>query len=162
MLHPSIKVMTYSKIQGTGLYATAFIPIDTVVWKLDSNEKLLTLYELQQLPPDRQNLAYEYKGKFIIVSDGSEYMNHSCDPNTWWKGDEILIARQDIQAGDEVTYDHATAEIDAKFRSNWDCHCGAVKCRKIIKPDECLDPIFQKVYRGHLPSWVKEYIKKHC
>lgn len=159
MLHPSVRVKK-SKIQGTGLNATAFIPKDTVVWKLDTHEKQLTLEELQKLSPKRQKLAYQYKDKYIIVSDGSEYMNHSCDPNTWFQGDETLIARRDILPGDEVTYDYATAEIDAGFRASWQCYCGSKKCRKIIKPDDCLNPEFQEMYRGHLPSWVKRYIRK--
>ncbi len=158
MLNANVKVSN-SSINGIGIVATAFIPKGAIVWKLDSHEKQLTLEELHQLPPLRQKLAYQYNDKFIIVSDGSEYMNHSCDPNTWNTDDETLVARKDINIGDEVTYDYATAEINSDFRANWDCNCHSLNCRKIIKSDDCLNPQFQHTYKGHLPSWTVEFIR---
>lgn len=157
MLHHGIK-LTNSKLNGKGLVSTVFIPKDTIVWHLDTNEKKLTLEELEKLPPDRKKLAYQYKDKFIIVTDTSEYMNHSCDPNTWWQDDETLIARYSINPGDEVTYDYATAEIDGRFRSKWKCNCGAKNCRGYITGNDCLSLEFQKTYLGHLPSWVTGFI----
>lgn len=159
MLNP--KVTQYqSSINGTGLKATSDIKEGDVVWKLDEDEERLTLEQLQKLPPDRQKLAYQQGDYFIIVTDGSEYMNHSCDPNTWWDGDETLVACRDIKAGEEVTYDYATAEIDEGFRSKWECRCGAEDCRKVITGSDCLDLKFQEKYRGHLPSWVVNFIEK--
>ena len=158
MLHKGVKV-NKSKLEGRGLVATEYIPKGKIVWKLDKDEKRLTLDELKKLPPERKKLAYQYKDRFIIVMDSSEYMNHSCDPNTWWKNDETLIARYDINPGDEVTYDYATAEIDDKFRSRWKCQCGSKNCRKYITGSDCLNPEFQKKYQDHLPSWVLKYIR---
>jgi SET domain-containing protein len=159
MLHKDIKVGK-SKIEGLGLIATAFIPKGTVIWILDKNEKRLTLEELRKLPPDIQKLAYQDKDKYIITTDDSQYMNHSCNPNTWWIDDETLEAYRDIQPGEDVTYDYATAEIDDSFRSDWKCNCGAKNCRKIITAKDCLDTKFQKKYKGHLPSWTMEFITK--
>lgn len=160
MLHSAVKV-TKAKIQGKGLIAQKFIPKGEVVWKLDAKEKQLTLEELKKFPPETQKLAYQYKDKFIIVSDGSEYMNHSCNANTWWSDDETLVARYDIGPGDEVTYDYATAETDECFRSKWNCRCGAKNCRKVITGKDCIDPAFQEEYEGHLPSWVVSFIEEN-
>lgn len=160
MLYHGIKLVN-SRLDGKGLLATEFIPKNAVVWQLDAHEKKLTLEELEKLPPGRKKLAYQFKDKFIIVTDTSEYMNHSCDPNTWWQDDETLIARHNINPGDEVTYDYATAEIDERFRSKWKCNCGAKNCRIYITGKDCLSPEFQKTYERHLPSWVKEYINAH-
>lgn len=160
MLHSNIKV-TDSKLEGKGLVATRFIAKDTIVWQLDKNEQQLTLEELEKLPSERKKLAYQYKDRFIIVTDSSEYMNHSCDPNTWWHDDKTLVARCDINPGDEVTYDYATAEIDERFRSKWECRCRSNSCRKYITGEDCLNLEFQKIYLGHLPSWTTKYIKDH-
>jgi SET domain-containing protein len=150
-----------SKIEGIGLIAQGHIKKGEVVWKLDVDEKRLTLEELKKLPPDRQKLAYQHKDKYIIVTDSSEYMNHSCDANTWWTDDETLVASRDILPGEDVTYDYATAEIDEKFRNEWKCNCKAKNCRKVVRSDDCLDLEFQKRYKGHLPSWTVEYINRH-
>lgn len=160
MLHPSIK-KGQSQIHETGIIATQFIPKGTSVWELSKDEKRLTLEELKKLPPEIARLAYQHQDKYIIVTDNSEFMNHSCNPNTWWDGDEKLVARRDIQPEEEVTYDYATVEIDPKFRANWQCNCGSSNCRGTITPNDCLDPQFQKLHQGHLPSWTVEFINQH-
>jgi uncharacterized protein len=159
MLHTGIKIAE-SRTEGKGLVSDAFIPKGEIVWSLDADEKKLTWQELQKLPLERQKLAYQYMDRFIIVSDGSEYMNHSCNPNTWFADDNTLEAKRDIQQGDEVTYDYATAEVDERFRAEWPCKCGAKNCRKTITGKDCLKPEFQKANAGHLPSWVVEFIKR--
>lgn len=161
MLHKSIQIRK-SSIEGTGLIATEFIPKGTIIWYLDSDEEKLTLDQLKKLPQKIQKLAYQYKDDYIIVRDGSQYMNHSCDPNTWWRDDETLEALRDIHPGDEVTYDYATAEIDEHFRSDWHCNCGAKNCRKIITSKDCLTAEFRKKYQKHLPSWTLKFIKDNA
>ena len=160
MLHLDIRLYN-GAIHGKGLIASKFIPQGQVVWRLDKNEKRLTLKELNKLPEKRRRLAYQYKDKYIIVSDNSEYMNHSSNPNTWWIDDDTLTALRDIRKGEEVTYDYATAEVSEDFRSSWKCHCGAKNCRKIITGGNCLDKGFQEKYKDHLSSWVLEFIEKN-
>lgn len=157
MLHPEI-IVSHSQIQGTGIFARSFIPKDTIVWELNENEEYLTFEEFQQLPPELQEFPWVYKDKYVNSKDGSQYMNHSCNPNSWWRGDNMLVASRDIYPGEEVTYDYGTTEIDAGYTAEWNCNCGADNCRKIIKPKDCLTLEFQEQYKGHLPSWVEEFI----
>lgn len=158
MLHPAISTQK-SLIHGYGLFATETIPQGTIVWKLDPSERKLTYEELRKLPKKQQDLAYQYKDRFILVTDGSGVMNHSCDPNTWMQGDEKLIARRDVQKGEEVTYDYGTTEIDPRHEGVWRCRCGAKNCRGYIRATDCLNSEFQARYAGHLASWVEEFIK---
>jgi 8-oxo-dGTP pyrophosphatase MutT (NUDIX family) len=161
MLHKDLKIAE-SKIAGKGIIATAFIPKNAIIWKLDSNETQFSLDELNKLPKKQRELAYQYKDKFIIATDGSEFMNHRCEPNTGWQDDETLIATKDIQPGEEVTYDYATAETNPEFRAEWACCCNSVNCRKIISGDDLVKyPKFTKKYEGLLPSWTVAYVKKH-
>jgi hypothetical protein len=51
---------------------------------------------------------------------------HSCDPNTEWRGLE-LVARRDIERGEQLTVDYATCRDDAM--AAFECNCGAVNCR---------------------------------
>ncbi len=97
-------IRTYdSPIEGTGLVATEFIPAGTVIWKASPDDIKLTARELRRLPREQHHLVYQCGDRFILAVDGSQYTNHSCDPNTWWLDDETMTARRDIQPGEEVT-----------------------------------------------------------
>ena len=77
---------------------------------------------------------------FLDLADQTRWINHSCDPNTfvestfdqvtrelraWW------VARREIAAGEELTYDYAFIGIAAE-----PCGCGAASCRGlIVDPD---------------------------
>ncbi len=79
-------------------------------------------------------------------------MNHSCDPDLWWDGSTTLVARRDIKAGSEVTYDYATCEVAQDFEMN--CSCGSSRCRGKISSRDYLDPDWQRQYGSHLPPHV--------
>lgn len=158
MLNPKITVRNQS-VEGKGLFATMNISKGEVVWSLDPNEKQLSLAEKNALPENLKKLAFQYHDKYIVVTDRSEYMNHSCDPNTWWTKDFELSAKREINSGEEITYDYSTADV-GDWTASWQCTCGAPNCRHIITGTDCLNPEFQNRYRGHLPSWVNKYISE--
>ncbi|MBZ0294141.1 MAG: SET domain-containing protein [Anaerolineae bacterium] len=160
MLHPDIRKQS-SDIDGSGLFATAFIPGGTVIWQQEPDAQHFTEAEVMQLPPEIRRLCHLYQGVFVLSQGDAEYMNHSCDPNTAHLDDETLIAIRDIFPGDEVTYDYATCEIDPTLWPDWECHCGAPHCRHVVSVRDCLDPAFQARYQGFLPSWTLEYIQKN-
>lgn len=84
------------------------------------------------------------------VADAADAANHSCDPNLWWSGDE-LVALREIAAGEELTYDYATdgpAGVlgpGALLR----CNCGSMRCRGLIEADDRQIPELQRRYAGH-------------
>lgn len=61
--------------------------------------------------------------------DPSNYGNHSCDP-TAELNDVGLLARRDIQPGEEITSDYALHSS-----KDWSmvCNCGAKSCRKVVR-----------------------------
>lgn len=142
------------------LVATKPIKKDEVVWTLDKDQEILTKFERDNLPKDIRKLAFQYKDGYIVVSDNSQYMNHSCDPNTWWINDETLVARRDVKKGEEVTYDYSTADV-GDWVASWRCRCGSKLCRKRITGNDCLKKDFQEKYKGHLQSCVEKYIYEH-
>ncbi len=158
MLHKDIKTRK-NRLGEKGLFALKYIKKGEVIWKLDKNEKILTYEERDNLPPKTRKLAFQYKNGFIVVSDGSQFMNHSCDPNTWWTKDNVLSASRDIKAREEVTYDYSTADV-GEWTASWECACGTDYCRKRITGKDCLNTDFQKRYKNHLPSWVENFILK--
>ena len=63
--------------------------------------------------------------------NGTHYINHSCDPNSYMKilyGHIIFLALRDINPGEEITIDYeSTLHSDSKK-----CTCGAPSCRRTI------------------------------
>lgn len=71
---------------------------------------------------------------------GCEFMftNHSCSPNIYIQN-LSFIARMDIFPGDEITFDYETTEYE--MAEPFQCHCGSVDCRGIIRGSRFLEKI---------------------
>jgi uncharacterized protein len=156
----SAKISRRKKGSEFGLYATEFIRANEFVWmqhEADSNRQVCLSWEqIQDLPDDRKsvflNYCYQvdtdlfsgYMRMEDVLTDDSNFMNHSCDPNCWYEG-EMLVARRDIKAGEEITYDYAT---DCTGR-DWEfqCICGSAQCRGRLARDDWKK--LQAVYRDH-------------
>lgn len=155
MLHPAIILRSNETIEGRGLITTAPIKAGEIISQLQPDEPKMTLVALYQLSTDEQDglmhYCYQCDEDHIVCEQGIErFMNHSCDPNTWWLNDDTMIARRDITAGEEITYDYATTEISVPFSMT--CLCGASNCRGVITTDDYKDPVWQATYGEHLPS----------
>jgi len=94
---------------------------------------------------------------FQLWSDNPEEwrpINHSCEPNTWLQGLDI-IARRDIKMGEELTLDYATF-YDSAMES-FDCTCGASECRGKIHGDDYQKPEIVGRYGEHVSSFVRRH-----
>lgn len=115
-----------SPIQGYGVVATrpwrrgdVLAQVDGVPWREGDGVD------------DRYSLAIA-PGLFFDMVDQTRWINHSCDPNAgvesgvgadgapWAR----IVARRDLQAGEEVCYDYAFSEALAE-----PCACGSPRCR---------------------------------
>ena len=90
-----------------------------------------------------------------------ENLNHSCDANAWLSGDVTLVARRDIEPGEEITldqgtwnYDETEYTVDAE-----DCTCGSSHCRRRLTENDWMLPDVQKRYRGHFHPIVQAMIE---
>lgn len=140
MLHPAI-IVKDSGIQGKGLFATADIRAGEMTWQQGPDEQRYHIDTIRGWPPEKQEnfwrYAYQvgdgwYHGpESGVVTDPADYMNHSCDPNTWFVDDALMVARRDIKTGEEITYDYATSETAESFVLH--CKCGAPNCRQVVR-----------------------------
>ncbi len=92
---------------------------------------------------------------FVTWSEDPEQwspINHSCDPNTWIQGLD-LVARRPITVGEEITVDYAT--FIAGTGASFDCQCGAVDCRAKISPDDWQRLDVRSRYQGHVAAYVE-------
>lgn len=163
MLHPLIRVFDDEVIEGKGLVATGLIHAGEVVSKLEPDQPHVLIAEVLRWSPEEQDAllhyGYQCSETEIVSEQGPEkYMNHSCDPNTWWADDKTMIARRDIQPGEELTYDYATTEITIPFEMH--CRCGTPICRKIIRHTDYLAPEWQERFGRYLPTHTRSAIER--
>jgi len=89
-----------------------------------------------------------------------EHLNHSCDANAWL-GDEVtLVARRDIEAGEEITLDQGTWNFEyADYTDDKEpCSCGAKDCRRVLTESDWKLPSVQEKYKDHFHPMAQELI----
>jgi SET domain-containing protein len=156
MLHKHIEVRPTPI--GKGLVAKHPIRRGEVVWS-DAPRTPHKNDEITSWPDFEQErfFAYAYQvgdDEWIggdPEEDHSLYMNHSCDPNTWHDGDWRIVARRDINPGEEVTYDYATSQTDPEFVLL--CRCATVSCRSIITGHDHRK--LRSRYAGHMMEYIE-------
>jgi len=77
------------------------------------------------------------KTKYIELDKPYIYFNHSCNPNSGFRGKNELIAIKNINLGEEIVYDYSTVTWDdrwVKKHGPWTMNCGCKEknCRKVI------------------------------
>jgi uncharacterized protein len=162
-LHPALKIGA-SKIHGKGIFTTAPIKIgETVmIWggvviaKKDLDEskhRIMTVVPID----DERYLGLPIEDQ---MESHDEFLNHSCDPNTWLIDEVTVVARRDIAVGEEITLDSATwdAETDWSYAEDGKCSCGSKVCRMTLSPNDWMNTEIQQKYRGHFSPYIQKKI----
>jgi len=87
-------------------------------------------------------------------------MNHSCDSSTWMDDEVTLVARRDIEAGEEVTVDYALFTTQSNWMLDNRCRCGSPHCRRMITGDDWRRKDVQERYRNHFSPFINHRIEK--
>lgn len=96
-------------------------------------------------PPD-------LKPRAAVARYGWRYLNHSCAPNAWLRGLE-LIASEDIPARAEITFDYNTTEWE--LAAPFACLCGARCCVGTVRGYRHVD----EATRARLLPTLAEYLR---
>lgn len=142
-----------SGIDGLGLFALQPFKRSDVVLAIDDSR---TVDIDTPLRSDEQERHCDYleAGRVVVMQAPERYINHSCYPNTYVKtvnGKRLVIARREIAAGEEITYDYS---VNGGGNTVWLCHCGAARCRRDVHSDFFHLPIeFQREYLPELDDW---------
>jgi SET domain-containing protein len=80
--------------------------------------------------PTRISVYVACEKQHIDPTNGLQYLNHACNPNTEFRG-RTLVALREIRTGEELTIDyrHTEMTISHPFR----CNCGAENCAGVIQ-----------------------------
>lgn len=123
-------IIRSSEIHAAGCYTTSPIRKGARV----------TEYTGPRISKDKGDEIYEGRavtylfgiddGETVIDGHGmAMFINHSCDPNCETEQDDDgrvwVIARRNIRAGEELTYDYLLYDGDDEAP----CYCGSPKCR---------------------------------
>jgi len=87
-------------------------------------------------------------------------MNHSCDSSTWMGDDATLVARRDLEPGEEATVDYALFTTQSNWMLDGRCRCGSPHCRRIITGDDWRREDVQERYRDHFSPFINRRIKR--
>lgn len=140
-LHPDIE-LRYKANGGKGVFAKKKIDkgeiVTIFVGDIINGDKLKTLPEdvqrkSLQLAPDLYQIASTDE---IRAFDAAEHFNHSCSPNVFLTGNNILYANRDIQPGEEIRFDYGTSDSAGNPDTGWQCDCGSANCRGQLRPDD--------------------------
>lgn len=113
---------------GTGLFVLTSFKKGQAVYSFPVGRKvapddIINLTKIEKDHLDKIGDSWE------VVSPPGCFVNHSCDPNIEER-DRIGYAKRDISRGEELTVDYdQVAYLELPF----DCNCGEVDCRKVIK-----------------------------
>ena len=160
MLHPSIVVKYMSSIHEKGLFASENIEKNTPIWKL--TDRVYTFEEIQR-QSDKFRDHFDIYGfqcgenLFSNPQGICKYANHSCDPNTYWKGSTVICLAKDVVKDEEITYDYSTCDIDIEMSMK--CQCGSKNCRKTITNKDYLISSWQHMHGQRLPLHTLKAIK---
>ena len=115
--------------KGDVRYHDVDIPKETIAtWPQDKRDTFMAL--AYQVRPGVYRGTDPALAGAIPEEEAWEYLvNHSCDGNTWYSGDDLLVAMRDIREGEELTYDYALTESDPDWVLAERCLCGAAACR---------------------------------
>lgn len=164
-------------IHGFSWFAKSQIKKGEWIWRLGAPDRpntdiTLTWAQIQELPADQResflNLAYQVDDdSFLGFEPGKEplpdelkenHVNHSCDGNSWYESDELLVAMRTIKKGEEITYDYALTQGHPEWTLAPKCLCGKKKCRGVVTGNDWKLPELQKRYDGHFLKFIQKRI----
>lgn len=139
VIHPDTELRFVNPEIGFGVFATRLIPKGTITWVRDRLDQSFTPGEIEQMPPPYHDLVLKYsfidaRCRFVLCWDHARFVNHSCEPTCLSAGYDFELAVHDIQAGEELTDDYGTLNLEYGF----DCRCGSARCRTRIRPGDLL------------------------
>lgn len=157
-------------LERTRLVANEFIKEGTLVWHNQTEYSLIgtqrlhrnEIYELDNVSQERfKKYCWQDDWDYWIgcvdsdpTKDLTNFIDHSCDPNCWFQGDHLIVARKNLVPGESITIDYATCDTEfVEFDS--ECLCGSANCRRTIKNDDYLLPSIRQMYKGHFRSFLE-------
>lgn len=158
LFHYTMKKIYYafSKIGGSGLFAFRKINKGEIIFRIRGITTVHHRYTPEFSPTGPNWLAIG-KEKWLVPFDKNPwpYINHSCNPNSGFRGSLTIVAMKDVNKNEEITLDYSITEEDPYWHMV--CHCGAKQCRKIIVSAVSQPELLLK-YKSYLPNFLRDHL----
>ena len=109
-------------------------------------------------PLERRSRSIQVDHDLVILGppqrEPGDSINHSCEPNLGLVAANRLVARRDVAAGEELTYDYSTS--DSVAYDEFDCACSTPTCRGTVRGTDWSRPAIQIANRG----WFSPYLAR--
>jgi len=155
------KVKPYnSPIEGLGVIAVEHIKKGEVIFVYGG--VIVPKAEIKDYHENLGDVGIQIDDNFWICPTSREELekqgviNHSCEPNTGFQNQIILVAIKDIEPNKEITFDYAFSE---SFMDEFQCNCGSPQCRKVISQDDWKSKNLKEKYGGYFSPYLKNKIK---
>jgi hypothetical protein len=159
-LSPKLEARPHRHKGGFGVFAKSLIHAEEVlvVWGGD----VVLAEKFVELPAYVQQHSLQVEENLYLVPNGvdepADFVNHSCEPNAGMRGQIVIVALRDIEAGEEICYDYATS--DGGPYDEFDCACGAPSCRGKITGQDWKRPELWERYAGHFSPYLQRRIDR--
>lgn len=152
-------IVKESKIHGKGVFAAKDFKRGEPILDVDDSHVVTDTSK-----PTKENYDFDLDflahGKIIWMQPPEKYINHSCDPNVWFKTTNNvrkIYAMREISKGEELVCDYS---INGRGDATFECNCGSENCRRIWYADFFKLPLsVQRKYLPYLEDWFKEQVK---
>lgn len=91
------------------------------------------------------------------VEEAPSFINHSCDPNSGFSGQIVLVAMRDISPGEEIAFDYAMS--DGSSYDEFTCTCRSPNCRGKITGRDWKQPALWRRYAGYISPYLERRIR---
>lgn len=152
-----------SRIRGEGMFAREPIRRGEVVCRMGG--MVMTESEFADFQSTRSLYSFIQIDENLYLVEDIETtrsldasMNHSCDSSVWMEDEATLVARRDIEPGEEVTVDYALFTTQSNWMLDTRCRCGSPHCRRIITGDDWMREDVQERYRNHFSPFINRRI----
>lgn len=124
--------------------------------------RLVAFDDLAALPPAlRQHTVQVEEGLYLTSltpDEPPDFINHSCEPNAGLNGQIVIVALQAIAADEEITIDYAMC--DGSPYDEFNCCCGAARCRGRVTGNDWRNPKLWRRYRGYFSPYLQRRIDR--
>ncbi|PIN93695.1 hypothetical protein COU54_02170 [Candidatus Pacearchaeota archaeon CG10_big_fil_rev_8_21_14_0_10_31_24] len=162
-------VIMSSMIGGKGAFAIKDIKKGEVLCFMNGNEFFVDKIHEKEINEEENRGDSLQIGdhEYIDLDEKYRCINHSCEPNSFLKGKNELIALKNMEKDEEITYDYSATMfedkdlIKEKFGEElWimKCKCGNENCRNIIGQFYELPEELKMKYVDN--CWLQDYILK--
>lgn len=119
-----------SIIHGKGVFTTEHIPKHSVIGRVNIAREVTDEHPLDPAKGELHHHCHWYPdGTTVLVGEPHRYLNHSCQPNTFYYTINkigYLMAMRNIQEDEELLLEYSLCDFTGQV---WDCKCGSPNCR---------------------------------